>query len=237
MNIEEQKDFYDRFWLQNNKLNSLKLRRSIKILTYFVKVKKEFKDPTVLDLGCGEGRLTAFIGEFGFVEGIELSQNAVERANKLYPHVNYLQGDVLTHNFGEKKFDVVISQEVIEHIEEIEQYIDVCHKVLNKGGYLILTTPNKKVLESMKEGSKWSNQPIEKVVTPASLKKLVSNKFRILNYDSIVFNFGDKGYFKIINSRYVIGVINRMGLRKTREAILGKLGFGLHQCIFAKKDE
>lgn len=237
MNIEEQKYFYDKLWSHDDKLNSLKLRRSIKILDYFVKVKKEFHVPRVLDLGCGEGRLTAFIGEFAHTDGIELSQNAVDKANKLYPHVNYFQGNVLEYNFDEDKYDVLISQEVIEHIQEQEKYIDICHKVLKKGGYLILTTPNKRVLNYMVDGEKWSNQPIEKVLSPKKLKGLVSNKFKILDYDSIVLNFGDMGYFKIINSRYIIGIFNRLGLKKFRERILGKLGFGLHQCVLAKKDE
>ena len=237
MNIEKQKDFYDKHWSHNSKLNSLKLRRAIKILDYFVKVKKQFKNPRVIDLGCGEGRLTAFVGEFANTDGIELSQKAVDIANKLYPHVNYIQGNVLEYNFKEVKFDVVISQEVIEHIEEQEQYIDVCYAVLKNGGYLILTTPNKRVLNHMKNGHNWSNQPIEKVLSPKKLKCLISDKFKILDYDSIIFNFGDLGYFKIINSRYIIGIINRLRLKKIRERILGKFGFGLHQCVLAKKDE
>ena len=62
----------------------------------------------------------------------------------------------------------------------------------------------------MIDGDKWSNQPIEKVLSPKKLKCLISDKFKILDYDSIIFNFGDLGYFKIINSRYIIGIINRL---------------------------
>ena len=69
-------------------------------------------------------------------------------------------------------YDVVISQEVIEHIEDQEKYLENCFRVLKKGGYLIMTTPNKKVFDHMKDGN-WSKQPIEKILTPKSFKNLI----------------------------------------------------------------
>ena len=48
-------------------------------------------------------------------------------------------------NFAEKYssyFDVVISTEVIEHIENIGLYFDTLYKVLKKEGHVIISTPN-----------------------------------------------------------------------------------------------
>ena len=87
----------------------------------------------------------------------------------------------------------------------------------------------------MSNGHDWSNQPIEAVLSPKELKTLVSTKFNIISYDSIILNFGDTGYFKLLNHRFVIGGFNRLGLGRFRARILGELGFGLHQCILAKK--
>ena len=56
-----------------------------------------------------------------------------------------------------------------------------------------------------------------------------------IDYDSIILNFGKLGYFKLVNNRYLTGFCNKMGLKKTRERLLGKRGYGLHQCVFAKK--
>ena len=234
MDIKNQIEFYDNYWSERKVLNNLKLRRAVKILDYFIHVKREIKVPRIIELGSGDGRFTAFIGEFGNADAIELSKDAVNIANDLYPHINYVHGNVLEYPIKPSAYDVVISQEVIEHIEEQEKYIEVCYNILKPGGYLILTTPNKKVFDHMKGGN-WSKQPIEKVLSPKPLKKLVREKFKILDYDSIILNFGRLGYFKLVNHSLFTGFFNKIGLKLTREKLLGKLGFGLHQCIFAKK--
>ncbi|MAM27958.1 MAG: hypothetical protein CMC13_02955 [Flavobacteriaceae bacterium] len=234
MEIDDQIKFYDERWGKKSYLNSLKLRRATKIMDYFTVVKRKLKLPRTIDLGCGDGRFIAFIGEFTPAEGIELSEEAVRLANEKYPNTKFFQGNVLEFPFEKEAYDLVISQEVIEHIEEQPKYVAVAANVLKKGGYLILTTPNKKVFDHM-EGGNWSNQPIEKVLTPKELKKLVAQKFDIIRYESIIMNFGNLGYFKFINHRYVIGGCKRLGLEKFREWILSALGFGLHQCVLAKK--
>ncbi|MDX1462869.1 MAG: class I SAM-dependent methyltransferase [Marinirhabdus sp.] len=234
MEIDDQIKFYDERWGKKSYLNSLKLRRASKIMEYFTVVKRKLKLPRTIDLGCGDGRFIAFIGEFTPAEGIELSEEAVRLAKEAYPHTQFHQGNVLEFPFEKEAYDLVISQEVIEHIEEQPKYIAVAADVLKPGGYLILTTPNKKVFDHM-EGGNWSNQPIEKVLTPTELKRLVAERFDILTYESIIMNFGNLGYFKLINYRVLIGGCRRLGLEGFREWILSKLGFGLHQCILAKK--
>ncbi|MFV0572540.1 MAG: class I SAM-dependent methyltransferase [Xanthomarina gelatinilytica] len=234
MKLSKQKEYYDTLWLQRKHLNSLKLARSIKILDYLITAKKKLKNPRTLDLGCGDGRFTAFLGEFADTDALELSPEAVKVANTKHPHVNYFQGDAISYPFEANTYDVVVSQEVIEHINNQEAYIQVCHRVLKKGGYLIITTPNKKTFDHMKGGN-WSHQPIENILSPAQFKNLVKTKFEIISYDSIIFNFGRLGYFKIINNRLLIGASNRLGLKWLREHFLSKLGFGLHHCILAKK--
>ena len=97
-----------------------------------------------------------------------------------------------------------------------------------------MTTPNKRTFNHMKGGN-WSNQPIEKILTPNEFRTLVSENFKIIKYDSIIHNFGKMGYYKFINHRIIIGVCNRLGFKEFRERINSKLGFGLHQCILAKK--
>lgn len=234
MELHNQIKFYDERWNSGKKLNSLKLLRAVKILEYLAVVKKRQKQLRILDLGCGDGKLTSFIGEFGFTDGLELSELAVKNAQKAFPHVNFFQGDALTYDLEDNYYDVVISQEVIEHIDNQSTYMEVCRKVLKEGGFLILSTPNKFVFDHLKGGN-WSNQPIENLLTPKQLKKLTKEHFEIIKYSSIIINFGKEGSFGIINHKYIIGVFNRLNLNSIREAILSRLGFGLHQCILAQK--
>ncbi|MAZ72126.1 MAG: hypothetical protein CMC70_03170 [Flavobacteriaceae bacterium] len=234
MEIKDQIKFYDDRWAKKSFLNSLKLRRATKIMEYFTVVKRKLKLPLTIDLGCGDGRFISFIGEFTPAEGIELSEEAVRIAQEKYPDTVFHQGNVLEFPFKQQQYDLVISQEVIEHIEDQPAYIEVAAAILKKGGYLILTTPNKKVFDHM-EGGNWSQQPIEKVLTPDELKKLINAKFDIITYETIIFNFGNLGYFKWVNHRFFIGGAKKLGLENLRNTLLSKLGFGLHQCVLAKK--
>ncbi len=234
MEINDQIKFYDNRWTKKSFLNSLKLRRATKIMEYFTVVKRKLKLPLTIDLGCGDGRFISFIGEFTPAEGIELSEEAVRIAQEKYPDTKFHQGNALEFPFKQQHYDLVISQEVIEHIEDQAAYIDVAFRILKKGGYLILTTPNKKVFDHMKGGN-WSRQPIEKVLTPKELKKLITAKFDIIHYETIILDFGNLGYFKFINHRIFIGGFKKIGLEGVRNKILSKLGFGLHQCLLAKK--
>lgn len=234
MKIENQVKYYDKLWSQRLQLNSLQLRRAVKVLEYFIDIKRHLKKPRVIELGCGDGRFTSFMGEFADTDAIELSEEAVKMAQKNHLHVNFFQGSVLDYKFEIEKYDVVISQEVIEHIEDQKKYMQVCADVLKKDGYLIMTTPNKRVFDHM-IGGNWSHQPVEKIMSPKDFKVLLSENFKVLTYDSIIMDFGTLGYFKILNHRFFIGFVNKIGLKKLREFILSKLGFGLHQCILAKK--
>lgn len=236
MKIENQKSFYDEYWRPNKYLNSLKLRRCVKILEFFTVVKRKIKEPNILDLGSGDGRFTSFLGQFGNTDALELSQYAVDTSNELYPHVTYKQGNALDFDFKNVTYDVVVSQEVLEHIEDKPKYIKVCYEALKSNGYLILTTPNKNVLDHMTDGKTWSTQPIELPITKGELKMLLKqNNFKIINYESIIMNFGNKGFYKIINNGYLVSGFKKVGLGKLRELILSKQGFGLHHCILAQK--
>jgi 2-polyprenyl-3-methyl-5-hydroxy-6-metoxy-1,4-benzoquinol methylase len=234
MEIENQVKYYDNLWNKRLQLNSLQLRRAVKVLDYFVDIKRALKKPKVLELGCGDGRFTAFIGEFADTDAIELSEDAIRIARENHPHVNFFQGSVLEYDFEEGIYDVVISQEVIEHIDDQQKYLEVCAKVLKSGGTLIMTTPNRRVFDHM-IGGNWSQQPVEKIMNPKEFKALISKMFKIKKYDSIIMNFGTMSYFKLLNHKLIIGGCKQLGLVNVREFVLSKLGFGLHQCVLAIK--
>ena len=40
------------------------------------------------------------------------------------------------------KVDIIVAWHVIEHLENLDIFIKLCEKMLNKGGYIILSTPN-----------------------------------------------------------------------------------------------
>jgi len=91
----------------------------------------------VLDLGCGNGALTAKIHEAGKdVTGLDFSPSGIERARRTNPGV-----DFLVHDLNEPlpdslrgRFDVVVSAEVIEHLFLPRTLFTRCREALGQGG-------------------------------------------------------------------------------------------------------
>lgn len=97
----------------------------------------------VLDIGCFNGFISKKIQEAGNeVVGVEFSAEAVkltrEKGVKCVRH--NLEGKPLP--FAENSFDLIFLGEVIEHVFDTDKLLAECHRVLNKEGELVLTTPN-----------------------------------------------------------------------------------------------
>ncbi len=96
----------------------------------------------VLDLGCGAGRFLAALGEArAHPVGVELAQEAVDRARANVPgaDVRLLEDDTIPAGHGE--FDLVWCSEVLEHIPDVGQALYEVRRVLKPGGRLLATVP------------------------------------------------------------------------------------------------
>lgn len=100
----------------------------------------------VLDAGCGDGALSYFIAKKGFnVSGVDLSHEAIESGDRITKSkglsINFKQGSVYEIPFKENTFDVVVSSEVIEHLEQVDLFLEELRRVVIPGGIIIITTP------------------------------------------------------------------------------------------------
>jgi 2-polyprenyl-3-methyl-5-hydroxy-6-metoxy-1,4-benzoquinol methylase len=114
------------------------------------------KKTKIIDVGCSTGSVLAFLrDEHGYtnLRGIDLSEKAVQFAvEKRKLNVELKDITNLDEN---DKFDLVINTENIEHVNSLEKYMANIKKLLNKDGYLLITTPNNdlKVLKYLKKMS------------------------------------------------------------------------------------
>ena len=234
MQLNEQIDFYNKYWKDLNKFGSYKIKRISEIIRLLDKVQKKIKKPKILDLGCGDGRCCAIWNEIGDTTGVDLSVSAMEIAKKRYPHISFLNGNAVNTNFEDESFDVIITQEVIEHIEVQEDFVAECFRLLRKNGFMILTTPNKYYFDRVKGGN-YSNQPIEQILTPTELKNLLKEKFKIHEFYSIIFPKGDYGIYNFLGNSFVNKVISGLRLYQVRNRLMSKNNLGVNQILLLEK--
>jgi 2-polyprenyl-3-methyl-5-hydroxy-6-metoxy-1,4-benzoquinol methylase len=109
---------------------------------------RTLKVKRLLDLGSGNGSLCRDLSRLGFeTVGVEYDSKGVEIARQHFLGITfYKQGvqddplEVLAKENG-KKFDAVISSEVIEHLYSPHLLPLYAKAVLREGGFLIVTTP------------------------------------------------------------------------------------------------
>ncbi len=98
----------------------------------------------VLDLGCGNGSMSAAIGQHGFtVTGMDHSASGVAAARRNFPAFRFEQQDLAEPLPDEhaQAYDAVVSTEVIEHMLLPRRLVDNALQALRPGGLLILSTP------------------------------------------------------------------------------------------------
>src|SRR5262249_2794484 len=129
--IDDQRQFWDWHW-QNwegrKVLNEWTERRAKEILQLFQGL--NLQRPRILDLGCGRGWFTELLANFGVAHGIDLSPEAIASAQLRRPDIKYVAGNIYSTPLEKNYFDIVISQEVIAHVEDQSKYIDLAASVL-----------------------------------------------------------------------------------------------------------
>jgi SAM-dependent methyltransferase len=97
---------------------------------------------SALDLGCGDGTLTAEL-QAAELTGADVSAVALERAGRrLGPdaRLTELEPDGPLP-FGDGEFELVLCAETIEHVRDVQLLLSEARRVLRPGGTLALTTP------------------------------------------------------------------------------------------------
>ncbi len=94
----------------------------------------------VLDAGCGSGRNMVELQRYGSVTGIELSSPSVQAARERGVG-EVLEGSVLELPFADDSFDLAVSLDVVEHLEDDVAALRELRRVVAPGGRLLVTVP------------------------------------------------------------------------------------------------
>lgn len=108
-------------------------------------IPKETK--SILDVGCGTGRLVAQLSKAGFdVNGIDVEKQVIEIGQSIFRNKG-IKAKLGVYNLlttpypAEVQLDAITCSEVLEHVEEWQLLIEKMSELLKSGGSLIISVP------------------------------------------------------------------------------------------------
>lgn len=152
---------------------------------------KKHKLKTVLDVGCGTGRLVNYLNkERIFAYGCDISNEAVKKAIVLNSKRSIYLASADKLPFKNGSFDLVTSISTIEHLDKksVKKFIEEAGRVLKTKGFIFLVTPNFSSPFRSIYGKNWFGYKDPTHInffTPNAL----SNLLKANGFDHINFNF------------------------------------------------
>jgi 2-polyprenyl-3-methyl-5-hydroxy-6-metoxy-1,4-benzoquinol methylase len=234
--IDEQRGFWRWFW-QNHPETNLRGRDGLvaKVVLAWLR-SLPLERPRILDLGCGMGWHTEKFAELGPATGIDLSAEAIAMAQARCPHVTFIAGDVYHTQLPPAHFDVVVSQEVFAHVEDQPRFLERAAEALRPGGYIVLTTANKFVMDRLGTVRfvPLGSAHIEQYVTVRGLKRLLRPHFDVLRVTTHL-PVGDGGILRVINSYKLNAMVSVLIPHPQLDALKGWAGLGYSIIALARR--
>ncbi len=170
------KDTGERHIIHHHFTNKSELYLHLMHIATYEYAKKFVEDKKVLDYGCGSGYGSHMLSETAAsVTGVDISKEAVDFADREYKSGN-LHFKTISELENEK-FDIITSFQVIEHVPDDKEYAAALQKLLNPGGLLLISTPDKKHRLFNHIQQPWNIFHL-KEYTPESLEKLLKKYFK-----------------------------------------------------------
>ena len=113
--------------------------------------KKPFKNIKLLDIGCGGGLLSEPMAKLGAkVTGLDVVEKNIKTASTHAEsqglNINYVHSTVEDISEKKAKFDVILNMEVIEHVSDVNLFINSCSKVLSSNGIMVFASLNRTLI-------------------------------------------------------------------------------------------
>ena len=202
----------DEWWNTSGKFKPLHMFNPIRI-EYITQITRKhfkitdkksnlFEGLKVLDIGCGGGLMSEPMARLGAeVTGIDASEKNIKIA-KTHSEKNGLKINYLNKSPEQlieiEKFDIILNLEIVEHVEDLNLYLESCSKLLKKDGLMFTATLNRTLTSYLKAiiGAEYILRwlPIgthdwNKFIKPEELEEKLKDKdFRTIDIKGLSFN-------------------------------------------------
>ena len=150
----------------------------------------------VLEIGCGEGNFIKNLTSISEYWGVESNSHASTKAKKILTKV--IEGDFLKyhHLIPDNYFDLIICNDVIEHVDDYNLFFLVLKKKMTTNGTIVGSIPNVRYVVNLYnlfflKDWKYVNEGILdkthlRFFTKKSLKRIfIKHNFEIIKYKGI----------------------------------------------------
>ncbi len=191
-------------------------------------------DLDILEVGCGAGWLCPALKQFGRVTATDLSDEVLARARARVPGVRFIAGDFTDLEF-ENQFDVIVTLEVLSHVADHGAFIARLSALLRPGGFLMLATQNRPVLEKFNTVAPQQPGHLRRWFDRDELKALLSPHFALLEIATLT-PVANKGPMRLLAGRQAKRLVRAIAGRGPEKA-LARAGFGWTLAVLARKPE
>ena len=141
----------------------------------------------ILDLGSGEGGTSKVFSQNNFVVSFDLSLDRLQRQKDSpgfafeMTEAKLVNGDAIQLPFLENSFDLIIIQDVIEHLNDTQFFYEEIKRILKQNGTIYLSTPNRLSLFNFISDPHFG-LPIVSALKRSRIKKYFLRYFRKQDY-------------------------------------------------------
>ncbi len=136
----------------------------------------DLRNLNILDLGSGEGGTSELFSQNNFVISYDLNYQRLLRQN-FDSNYQKIQADAKLIPFKNNSFDLIILQDVIEHISDHIKLIKELKRILKDNGIIYLSTPNKYSIINLTADPHWG-LPFLSILKRKNIKKYFLKFFR-----------------------------------------------------------
>jgi 2-polyprenyl-3-methyl-5-hydroxy-6-metoxy-1,4-benzoquinol methylase len=162
----------------------------------------------ILDIGCGTGAFLHTMQTAGWqIRGVEPEIDAREKAKLLY-NLDVHDSELL-FDFEAETFDVVTMWHVLEHVQDLHEYINQTKKLLTPNGSLFVAVPNYTCYDQSVYKSYWAGYDVPRHLyhfsPDAMTSLLVKHELRLKSLKPMLF---DSFYISMLSEKYKTGKNN-----------------------------
>ena len=170
--LDEKHPNYERW----KRAREISIERGKFVLSIISKV-RNCQNLKILDIGSGKGGTSEVLSNDNILISFDMNKIRLLRQQNSFSNFNLLCGSSSSLPFKNNSFDLIILQDVLEHLDNREELINSIYNLLNDNGMIYLSTPNKFSVINIIADPHWG-VPLVSILKRDSVKKYFLKYFR-----------------------------------------------------------